>query len=75
VRGRGSAVSRPIYSMIHLHLNVLLLLLSPLAKRPIGRHAVTESGHADVQLNERCSSQALFGCDFVAMVVACFQLN
>ena len=24
------------------------VLLSPLAKRPIGRHAVTESGHADV---------------------------
>src|SRR5258708_2331484 len=25
--------------------------------------------------NERCSRQALFGCGFAAMVVACLQLN
>ena len=25
--------------------------------------------------NERCSCQALFGCGFAAMVVACLQLN
>jgi hypothetical protein len=25
--------------------------------------------------NECCSRQALFGCDFVAMVVLCLQLN
>ncbi len=25
--------------------------------------------------NERCSRQALFGCDFVAMVIVCLQLN
>jgi hypothetical protein len=25
--------------------------------------------------NDRCSRQALFGCGFAAMVVACLQLN
>jgi hypothetical protein len=25
--------------------------------------------------NERCSRQALFGCGFAAMVIACLQLN
>jgi hypothetical protein len=25
--------------------------------------------------NERCSRQALLGCDFVAIVIVCLQLN
>src|SRR5438552_11056740 len=32
-------------------------------------------GALAVMPNERCSRQALFGCDFVAMVVTCLQLN
>jgi hypothetical protein len=31
--------------------------------------------HSTWPPNERCSRQALFGCGFAAMVVACLQLN
>jgi len=35
----------------------------------------TQLARLPEQANERCSRQALFGCDCVAMVIVCLQLN